>query len=83
MSCVPIPAERVDARVSSWRAVKDTKLKDAVQTNGDKNRMKFSRWFQVEHKSSVVTEGNSCGVVPNEIEIAVEIILPLRGDGMT
>jgi hypothetical protein len=31
------------------------------------------RWFQVEWKCSVATDGNSCGVVPSESETEVEI----------
>jgi hypothetical protein len=38
--------------------------------------MKSPRWYWVERKS------NSCGVVPNESEIAVVTAFPLRSDGM-
>ena len=71
--------DRASGRKGKWTAVEDSKLKDAVQTHGDKDWVTItalvlgrtrdqcgSRWCDVLHPSIDVTAGRTCKWTPVE-----------------
>jgi hypothetical protein len=49
--------DRANGRTGKWEEDEDIKLKDAVQAHDGKNGPQSPRWFQVERKDSVTTDG--------------------------
>jgi hypothetical protein len=59
--------------MGKWVEDEDSKLKDAVQTHGGKNWIKLQRWFRVERKYSVLTDGRKYWIPasPRRLDVRV------------